>query len=198
MHVYETTHPVAHSAEEMFALVAQVDDYPKFLPLCEALDVKRREVELDGKEVLIATMAVGYGMIHESFTTKVISTRRRDTSWSNISTGRSPSWRTAGGSGRTARGPARSSSISPMRSARACSSGWSAGCSPRRSRVTPAPSRPAPTWSMAARKRRSLHNNDSSSDQRPLDAPPPDLGPAEIPEQHALARDMLSRRPAAK
>jgi coenzyme Q-binding protein COQ10 len=71
MHDYETTHPVAHSAEEMFALVARVDDYPKFLPLCEALDVKHREVQPDGKEVLIATMTVGYGMIHESFTTKV-------------------------------------------------------------------------------------------------------------------------------
>jgi len=31
MHVYETTHPVAHSAEAMFALVANVEDYPKFL-----------------------------------------------------------------------------------------------------------------------------------------------------------------------
>jgi coenzyme Q-binding protein COQ10 len=71
MHVYETTHPVAHSAEEMFALVARVEDYPKFLPLCEALDVKRREVEPNGKEMLVATMTIGYGMIQESFTTKV-------------------------------------------------------------------------------------------------------------------------------
>ena len=70
MHVYETTHPVAHSAEEMFALVARVEDYPKFLPLCEQLVVKRRELH-DGKEVLVATMTVGYGMINESFTTKV-------------------------------------------------------------------------------------------------------------------------------
>jgi coenzyme Q-binding protein COQ10 len=70
MHVYETTHPVAHSAEEMFALVARIEDYPKFLPLCEELVVKRRE-QHDGKEVLVATMTVGYGMIHESFTTKV-------------------------------------------------------------------------------------------------------------------------------
>jgi coenzyme Q-binding protein COQ10 len=70
MHVYETTHPVAHSAEEMFALVARVEEYPKFLPLCEELTVKRRE-QHDGKEVLIATMNVGYGMINESFTTKV-------------------------------------------------------------------------------------------------------------------------------
>ncbi len=70
MHVYETTHSVAHSAEEMFALVARVEDYPKFLPLCEGLAVKRRE-QRDGKELLVATMTVGYGMIHESFTTKV-------------------------------------------------------------------------------------------------------------------------------
>jgi len=70
MHVYETTHPVAHSAEEMFALVARVENYPKFLPLCEALMVKHRE-RRDGKEVLIATMTVGYGMINESFTTGV-------------------------------------------------------------------------------------------------------------------------------
>jgi coenzyme Q-binding protein COQ10 len=70
MHVYETTHPVAHSAEEMFALVARVEDYPKFLPLCEELVVKRRE-QHDGREVLVATMTVGYGMIQESFTTKV-------------------------------------------------------------------------------------------------------------------------------
>jgi coenzyme Q-binding protein COQ10 len=70
MHVYEATHPVAHSADEMFALVARVEDYPKFLPLCEGLKVTDRD-ERDGKEVLIATMTVGYGVIHESFTTMV-------------------------------------------------------------------------------------------------------------------------------
>jgi coenzyme Q-binding protein COQ10 len=70
MHVYETTHPVAHSAEDMFALVARIEDYPKFLPLCEALEVKKRDVQGD-KEVIVATMTVGYGLIRESFTTKV-------------------------------------------------------------------------------------------------------------------------------
>jgi coenzyme Q-binding protein COQ10 len=70
MHVYETKHHVAHSADEMFALVAKVEDYPKFLPLCEDIKVKHRE-QRGGKEVLIATMTVGYGMIHESFTTGV-------------------------------------------------------------------------------------------------------------------------------
>jgi len=70
MHLYETKHPVAHSADDMFALVARVEDYPKFLPLCEQLRVQRRE-QVEGKEVLVAAMTVGYGMIHETFTTGV-------------------------------------------------------------------------------------------------------------------------------
>jgi len=71
MHVYETQHCVAHSADDMFKLVADVELYPKFLPLCEELKLKRRE-RRDGKEVLIATMTVGYKLIRESFTTEVI------------------------------------------------------------------------------------------------------------------------------
>jgi coenzyme Q-binding protein COQ10 len=71
MHVYEIKHPVAHSADDMFRLVADVESYPKFLPLCEALKLKRRE-RRDGKEVLIATMVVGYKLIRESFTTEVV------------------------------------------------------------------------------------------------------------------------------
>jgi coenzyme Q-binding protein COQ10 len=71
MHVYEIKHTVAHSADDMFRLVADVESYPKFLPLCEALRLKRRE-NREGKEVLIATMVVGYKLIRESFTTEVI------------------------------------------------------------------------------------------------------------------------------
>ena len=71
MHVYETKHPLGHSADDMFKLVADVESYPKFLPLCEELKLKRRE-RRDGKDVLIATMTVGYKLIRESFTTEVI------------------------------------------------------------------------------------------------------------------------------
>lgn len=78
MHVHETVHPVAHSADEMFALVARVEDYPKFLPLCEDLKIKRREQQGD-QEVLIATMVVGYKLIRESFTTKVTLDRQART-----------------------------------------------------------------------------------------------------------------------
>jgi coenzyme Q-binding protein COQ10 len=71
MHVYEIKHTVVHSADDMFRLVADVENYPKFLPLCEELKLKRRE-RRDGKDVLIATMVVGYKLIRESFTTEVI------------------------------------------------------------------------------------------------------------------------------
>jgi coenzyme Q-binding protein COQ10 len=71
MHVYETKHSVAHTADDMFKLVADVELYPKFLPLCEELKLKRRE-RRDGRDALVATMTVGYKLIRESFTTEVI------------------------------------------------------------------------------------------------------------------------------
>lgn len=71
MHVYETIHAVEHSADDMFGLVADVERYPRFLPLCEELKLKRRERRGD-KEVLIATMVVGYRLLRESFTTEVV------------------------------------------------------------------------------------------------------------------------------
>jgi coenzyme Q-binding protein COQ10 len=71
MHVFETKHTIAHPADDMFRLVADVESYPKFLPLCEELKLRRRE-RRDGKEALTATMTVGYKFIRESSTTEVI------------------------------------------------------------------------------------------------------------------------------
>lgn len=68
---FETTRIVAHSPEEMFALVADVEQYPQFLPLCEALTVRSRK-ERDGKALLIADMTVGYKAIRETFTSQVL------------------------------------------------------------------------------------------------------------------------------
>jgi coenzyme Q-binding protein COQ10 len=70
MHVFETKHPVGHAADKMYALVANVEDYPNFLPLCEGLRINHRE-SVGDKEILTATMQVGYKLIRESFTTKV-------------------------------------------------------------------------------------------------------------------------------
>jgi len=55
----------------MFALVADVDSYPQFLPLCQALRVRKRSKTEDGKEVIVADMEVGYRAIRETFTSRV-------------------------------------------------------------------------------------------------------------------------------
>ncbi|MDK4720267.1 MULTISPECIES: type II toxin-antitoxin system RatA family toxin [Rhizobium] len=68
---FETHRPVPHSPDQMFDLVADVERYPEFLPLCDALTVRNRK-ERDGKTLLIADMTVGYKAIRETFTTQVL------------------------------------------------------------------------------------------------------------------------------
>lgn len=67
---FETTRFVAQSPDEMFALVADVERYPEFLPLCTGLTVRSRR-EKDGRTLLVADMSVGYKAIRETFTTQV-------------------------------------------------------------------------------------------------------------------------------
>ena len=67
---FETRRPADHTADEMFALVADVERYPEFLPLCEGLTVRSRK-ERDGRTLLLADMSVGYKAIRETFTTQV-------------------------------------------------------------------------------------------------------------------------------
>lgn len=68
---FRTKRRVQHAAAEMFALVADVRAYPKFLPLCRDLRLRETRETADGKQVLIADMEVGYKAIHETFTSRV-------------------------------------------------------------------------------------------------------------------------------
>ena len=68
---FRTVRRVPFSPRQMFDLVADVETYPQFLPLCEALAVKSRERDGD-KEIVIAQMTVGYMAIHETFTSRVV------------------------------------------------------------------------------------------------------------------------------
>ncbi|KAA6404927.1 type II toxin-antitoxin system RatA family toxin [Candidatus Tokpelaia sp.] len=61
---------VGHSAQKMFALVADIESYPQFLPMCEALTIRSRQ-EKEGNTLLVADMTVGYKLIRENFTTQV-------------------------------------------------------------------------------------------------------------------------------
>jgi coenzyme Q-binding protein COQ10 len=73
---FETTLRVPFTAEQMFAVVADVERYPEFLPLCESLVVDTREVG-STHTTLTATMHVGYHAIRERFKSRVTLRQQR-------------------------------------------------------------------------------------------------------------------------
>lgn len=67
---YRTSRCVPHSVTNMFDLVADVERYPEFVPLCDSIRVLGRSEE-NGHEVITARMTIVYKLIRESFTTQV-------------------------------------------------------------------------------------------------------------------------------
>ena len=74
---FSTKRRVAHSAAEMFDLVADVEHYPEFVPLCRSLHVRQRTADGEGTEVIVADMTVAYRLIHETFTSRVTLDRKK-------------------------------------------------------------------------------------------------------------------------
>jgi coenzyme Q-binding protein COQ10 len=62
---------VLHSAAEMFDLVADVERYPEFVPLCQSLKVRQRTPKPDGTEIVVADMTVSFNLVREGFTSEV-------------------------------------------------------------------------------------------------------------------------------
>jgi coenzyme Q-binding protein COQ10 len=73
---FSTKRHVQHSASDMFDLVADVERYPQFVPLCQALRVRRRTSGPDDSEVIVADMTVAYKFIRETFTSRVTLDRK--------------------------------------------------------------------------------------------------------------------------
>jgi coenzyme Q-binding protein COQ10 len=55
-----------HTPEQLFALVADVERYPEFLPWCQSVRVRER-----AKDMLVADMVIGYKVFRERFTSRV-------------------------------------------------------------------------------------------------------------------------------
>jgi len=62
---------VPYSAAQMFDLVGDVDRYPEFLPWCAALRVAERDIDADGRGMILADMVVAYRMFRERFRSRV-------------------------------------------------------------------------------------------------------------------------------
>ena len=68
---FSSKRPVHHSATQMFDLVADVERYPEFVPLCRSLKIRQRTAKPDGTEVVIADMTVSFKLVREAFTSRV-------------------------------------------------------------------------------------------------------------------------------
>jgi coenzyme Q-binding protein COQ10 len=73
---FSTTRHVHHSASEMFDLVADVEKYPEFVPLCDSMRVRERREKEDGSVVMVAAMTVAYKLIRQTFTSRATLDRQ--------------------------------------------------------------------------------------------------------------------------
>jgi len=56
---------VPHSAAQLYALVEDIESYPRFLPWCVGVEVRDR-----GPDTTLATLTVGMSGVKQSFTTQ--------------------------------------------------------------------------------------------------------------------------------
>jgi ribosome-associated toxin RatA of RatAB toxin-antitoxin module len=70
MAVVHKTVFLGYSAEQMFDLVAQVEEYPKFLPWCGGVEVLDKS-----EDKLVACLSIHFHGIRQSFTTANENTR---------------------------------------------------------------------------------------------------------------------------
>jgi len=61
---------LGYSAEQMFALVDDIEDYPKFLPWCGGTEVRERQ----GDKV-VATLKINYHGVKQTFSTENVHIR---------------------------------------------------------------------------------------------------------------------------
>ena len=62
---------VRHSAADMFDLVADVEHYPEFVPMCKAMKVRQRTAAGEGVEIVVADMTVSFKLVRETFRSRV-------------------------------------------------------------------------------------------------------------------------------
>ncbi|WP_316862538.1 type II toxin-antitoxin system RatA family toxin [uncultured Cohaesibacter sp.] len=74
---FQTRHKARHSVSQMYGLVADIERYPEFVPLCEALTIRGRQDRQDGS-IMVADMVVAYKVVRESFTSKVTLSPKRN------------------------------------------------------------------------------------------------------------------------
>jgi coenzyme Q-binding protein COQ10 len=69
---HEEQKTLAYPADELFSVVANVKDYPSFVPWCTGASIQRQD-----QQEILADLEIGFGPFHESFTSQVRLDRPR-------------------------------------------------------------------------------------------------------------------------
>jgi|SRR5580658_5178408 coenzyme Q-binding protein COQ10 len=69
---HEEQKTLAYTADELFSVVADVKDYPSFVPWCAGAHIRR-----ESPQEIIAELEIGFGPFRESFTSQVTLDRPR-------------------------------------------------------------------------------------------------------------------------
>ncbi len=71
MTTHSETRIMPYSAEQMYDLIAKIEDYPEFLPWCAAIRKRSSKVE-SGCETIDADMIVSFKVFREKFGSRVV------------------------------------------------------------------------------------------------------------------------------
>ncbi|MEI4262366.1 type II toxin-antitoxin system RatA family toxin [Roseovarius sp. D0-M9] len=72
MPTHSETRELPYSAQQMYDLVADVGNYPKFLPWTAAARVRSTAQQPDGSEVMEADLVISFKVFREKFASRVV------------------------------------------------------------------------------------------------------------------------------
>lgn len=78
MPLHQETRILPYTAEQMYAVVADIERYPEFLPWCSKLAVQGREKE-NGTEFVTAEMVISYHGLRQGYVSRVRLNRQAHT-----------------------------------------------------------------------------------------------------------------------
>src|SRR5947207_4619246 len=70
MPLHQETRILPYTAEQMYAVVADIERYPEFLPWCATVIVRKRKKEGD-VEFVTAEMAIAFQALHQLYVSNV-------------------------------------------------------------------------------------------------------------------------------
>ncbi|MBB5514781.1 coenzyme Q-binding protein COQ10 [Rubricella aquisinus] len=68
---HSETRVMPYTADQMYALIADIQAYPQFLPWCSACRIRSRTPRPEGGEVVDADLVISFKVFRERFTSRV-------------------------------------------------------------------------------------------------------------------------------